>query len=42
MQNVSNPRGKGYCLLYIFMALFFITALLLFLYNRNFVLDFAR
>jgi hypothetical protein len=42
MQNITNPRGKGYCLLYLFMFLFFLTALILMLYHRNFVLDFTR
>lgn len=42
MENIQNTRGKGYCLLYLFMFLFFFTALVLMLYNRSFVLDFAR
>lgn len=42
MDNIQNSRGKGYCILYIFMALFFLTALLLLLYNRNSILDFPR
>lgn len=42
MENITNSRGKGYCILYIFMFLFFITALIMMLYNRNFVLDFMK
>jgi hypothetical protein len=42
MENIQNSRGKGYCILYIFMGLFFLTALLLMLYNRSGVLDFAK
>ena len=42
MENISNSRGKGYCILYIFMGLFFFTALVLMLYNRNFILDFPK
>jgi len=40
MENIQNTRGKGYCMLYLMMFLFFITALVLMLYNRNGVLDF--
>lgn len=42
MDGIQNTRGKGYCLLYIFMGLFFLISLLLLLYNRNFILDFGR
>lgn len=42
MENITNSRGKGYCILYILMFLFFFTALVLMLYNRNFVLDFPK
>jgi len=42
MENISNSRGKGYCILYIFMGLFFFTALVLMLYNRNAILDFPK
>ena len=42
MSDIKNTRGKGYCMLYLFMGLFFITALLLMLYNRNFILDFPK
>jgi hypothetical protein len=42
MDNIQNTRGKGYCILYIFMGLFFLTALILMLYLRNGVLDFPR
>lgn len=40
MENISNSRGKGYCILYILMFLFFFTALVLMLYNRNSILTF--
>lgn len=42
MENIKNSRGKGYCLLYIFMGLFFLTALILMLYFRSSVLEFGR
>lgn len=42
MDNIRNTRGKGYFMLYLAMFLFFLIALLLFLYNRSFVLDFTR
>lgn len=42
MDNISNTRGKGYCMLYIFMGLFFFIALVLMLYNRNSILDFPK
>jgi hypothetical protein len=42
MEDIKNSRGKGYCMLYIFMGLFFLTAILLMLYNRSSVLDFGR
>ncbi len=42
MDNIQNTRGKGYCILYIFMALFLFSALLLMLYNRNSILDFPK
>lgn len=42
MEDIKNSRGKGYCILYIIMGLFFLTALLLMLYNRSSVLDFTR
>ncbi len=42
MDNIQNSRGKGYCVLYLFMILFLFTALLLMLYSRNSILDFAR
>lgn len=42
MENIKNSRGKGYCLLYIFMGLFFLTAVILMLYNRSAVLEFGR
>ena len=42
MENIHNSRGKGYCILYLLMFLFFFTMLVLMLYQRNFVLDFGR
>lgn len=42
MDNIKNTRGKGYCMLYILMGLFFFIGLMLMLYNRSFVLDFAK
>ncbi len=42
MENIQNSRGKGYCILYLFMGLFFFTALLLMLYHRNGILDFPK
>jgi len=42
MEDIKNSRGKGYCILYILMGLFFLTAVLLMLYNRSSVLDFGR
>lgn len=42
MENIQNSRGKGYCILYIFMALFLFTALLLMLYSRSSVIDFPK
>lgn len=42
MDNITNTRGKGYCMLYLGMFLFFLIGLLLMLYNRNFILDFTR
>ena len=42
MENIPNSRGKGYCILYILMFLFFFTALVLMLYNRNSILDFPK
>jgi hypothetical protein len=42
MDNIQNTRGKGYCMLYLAMGLFFVISLLLMLYNRNFILDFTR
>jgi len=42
MDDIKNTRGKGYCMLYIFMGLFFLVAVLLMLYNRSSVLDFGK
>jgi hypothetical protein len=40
MDNIQNTRGKGYCMLYLLMFLFFFTALVLMLYFRSSVLNF--
>ncbi len=40
MSEVSNSRGKGYCLVYLLMGIFFITTLVFMLYCRNSQLDF--
>jgi len=42
MDNIQNTRGKGYCMLYLFMILFFLIGLILMLYNRNSILDFPK
>jgi len=42
MDNIQNTRGKGYCMLYLIMFLFFAVALFLMLYNRNSILDFPK
>ncbi|MFN0214023.1 MAG: hypothetical protein ACKVT2_07185 [Saprospiraceae bacterium] len=42
MEDIKNSRGKGYCILYILMGLFFLTALLLMLYYRSYLLDFGQ
>ncbi len=42
MDNIQNTRGKGYCILYLVMFLFLTTSLMLMLYNRSGLLDFAR
>jgi hypothetical protein len=42
MEDIRNSRGKGYCILYIFMALFFLTALILMLYSRSGLVDFPK
>jgi len=42
MDDIKNSRGKGYCMLYIFMGLFFLMAVILMLYNRSGVVDFGR
>jgi hypothetical protein len=42
MENIQNSRGKGYCLLYIFMALFFLISLILMFYSRSGVVDFPK
>jgi hypothetical protein len=42
MDNIQNTRGKGYCMMYLLMFLFFVTALVLMLYNRNGILDFPK
>jgi hypothetical protein len=40
MDDIKNSRGKGYCMLYLAMGLFFIISLVLMLYNRSGVLKF--
>jgi hypothetical protein len=40
MDGIQNTRGKGYCLLYLFMGLFFFVALVMMLYGRSSVLNF--
>lgn len=42
MENISNTRGKGYCLLYLLMGIFFFVALVLMLYYRNFIMEFPK
>jgi len=42
MENIQNSRGKGYCLLYIFMALFFLISLIIMFYNRSGAVDFPK
>ncbi len=42
MENIPNARGKAYCLLYLFMGIFFFVALVLMLYYRNFVMEFPK
>jgi hypothetical protein len=42
MEEIQNSRGKGYCILYILMGLFFLTALILMLYGRSGVVDFPK
>jgi len=42
MDDIKNTRGKGYCMLYIFMGLFFLMAVIFMLYNRSGVVDFGR
>jgi hypothetical protein len=42
MDEIKNSRGKGYCILYILMGLFFLISVILMLYNRSSVLDFGR
>ncbi len=42
MENIPNARGKGYCLLYLFMGIFFFVALVLMLYYRNFIMEFPK
>lgn len=42
MENIQNTRGKGYCILYLVMILFFLISLLLMLYFRSSVLDFGK
>ena len=42
MDNIQNTRGKGFCLMYLFMFLFFLTAVILMLYSRSGMVDFPR
>lgn len=42
MDNIQNTRGKGYCILYILMGLFFFVGLILMLYMRSGVLEFPK
>lgn len=42
MDNIQNTRGKGYCILYLLMFLFFLTAVIVMLYTRSGVLEFPK
>lgn len=42
MSNITNTRGKGYCILYILMFLFLFTGLVLMLCNRGAMIDFPK
>lgn len=42
MENIQNTRGKGYCILYIVMALFFLLAVTLMVYFRSYELVFPK
>ncbi len=42
MDNIQDTRGKGFCMMYLLMFLFFLTAVIFMLYNRSGVIDFAR
>ena len=42
MDNIQNTRGKGFCIMYLLMFLFFLTAVILMLYNRSGVIDYAH
>jgi len=42
MDNIQNTRGKGFCIMYLLMFLFFLTAVILMLYNRSGVIDFTH
>ena len=42
IDNIQNTRGKGFCIMYLLMFLFFLTAVILMLYNRSGVIDFAH
>ena len=42
MDEIKNSRGKGYCMLYIFMGLFFLSALIFMLFSRSSILDFGQ
>ncbi|HMX40261.1 MAG TPA: hypothetical protein PK971_07530 [Saprospiraceae bacterium] len=42
MENIQNTRGKGYCILYLLMFLFFLSALIIMLFQRSGMVDFAH
>ena len=42
MDEIQNAGGKSYCLIYLFMFLFFFGALVYMLYSRSSILDFAH
>lgn len=35
MSEVSNSRGKGYCIVYLLMGIFFLTTLVFWLYCNS-------
>lgn len=42
MDNIQNTRSKGYCMMYLLMFLFFLTALIIMLFQRSGMVDFAQ